>query len=50
MSWVNKKEQNKEFKCRQCATFLDASELIKGHCPNGCSDDDLFTNELNEEE
>ena len=40
----------KEFHCRQCNIFLDSDELKKGKCPNCKNDEDLFNNELNEEE
>jgi len=45
MSRVFKDEKEKEFVCRQCATFLNANELMKGKCPNCDNDEDVFLNE-----
>lgn len=40
--------KGKEFICRQCSTFLDASDLVDGNCPNCKSDEDIFVNEEEE--
>jgi rubrerythrin len=43
-------ETKKEFICRQCGTFLDSEDLINGNCPNCENDEDIFMNDLNEDE
>ena len=45
MNKIFKDDKEKEFICRQCATFLDSNELIEGKCPNCLNDEDLFINE-----
>jgi rubrerythrin len=40
-------DQNKEFVCRQCGLFLD---LKDGKYPNCKTDEDIFVNDLNDEE
>lgn len=40
-----KTDNEKEFICRQCGTFLDSEDLIEGKCPNCETDEDLFINE-----
>jgi rubrerythrin len=43
-------ETKKEFICRQCVTFLDSEDLKDGNCPNCENDEDIFMNDLNEDE
>jgi len=44
-----KNDKDKEFVCRQCASYLDTHELIEGKCPDCNNDEDLFVNDLNED-
>ena len=44
-----KNDNNKEFICRQCSTFLDVDDLIDGKCPNCETDEDIFLNEDDED-
>jgi len=43
-------ESEKEFVCRQCGMFLDSKDLIDGKCPCCNSDENIFINDLNEQE
>jgi len=40
-----KTDEDKEFVCRQCSTYLDSEDLEDGKCPNCKSDEDIFINE-----
>jgi len=48
MSYRN--ENKKEFVCKQCGSFFDLEELDDGKCPDCGTDEDVFVNDLNEEE
>jgi len=45
-----KDETKKEFVCRQCCTFLDTKELNNGKCPKCDTDEDVYLNDLNDED
>jgi len=40
----------KEFVCRPCSIFLDVRDLKNGKCPICGSDEDVYLNDLTEEE
>ena len=45
-----KPDKDKEFNCRQCSTYLDSTELVDGKCPNCKTDEDLFMNDIENED
>jgi len=45
-----KDDTKKEFDCRQCGTFLDVEDLKDGKCPNCETDEDIYHNDLNDED
>ena len=44
-----KEETEKEFICRRCSKFLDTEDLVDGKCPYCETDEDIYLNELNDE-
>jgi rubrerythrin len=46
----NEDEYKKEFVCRNCGKFLNPSYLKDGKCPVCDSDENVFQNDLNDEE
>ena len=47
MNWSE--DSSKEFICRQCSTFLGVEDLVDGKCPNCDTDEDIFTNDIEDE-
>ena len=45
-----KKDSEKQFVCKSCSRFLNASDLDHGACPDCESDEYVFHNELLEED
>jgi Zn finger protein HypA/HybF involved in hydrogenase expression len=45
-----KDETKKEFVCRRCVKFLDTKDLKNGKCPNCNTDEDIYNNDLNDDD
>ena len=45
-----KPQNKKEYVCRMCGKFLDANELTNNGCPNCDTDENIYLNDLNDED
>jgi rubrerythrin len=45
-----KTRKQKSYICRQCCTFLDLTDLKDGNCPNCGTDENIYNNDLLEDQ
>lgn len=43
-----KEDNNKDFICRHCTTYLDSEDLEAGMCPDCKTDEGIFLNEIDD--